>query len=126
MRILTQYTRKSCSTYQWIKLNYSESLIKSINTSNKMSDEKTKKSKSRSLVKYTDNPTEIIAILVVSAIGFIVALAWRDAASTAFEEFFPETESTLTPRIWYAVITTVAAIIIIWLAVKYLNQRRGI
>ena len=84
---------------------------------------KTKKSKSAKLVKYTDSPTEIITILIVSVFGFIVALAWRDAATTAFDEFFPETESSIAPRIWYAVIATVVAIIVIWLAVKFLNRQ---
>ena len=92
-----------------------------------MSDEKPskpKKPRSRSFLKYSDSPTEIVVILIVSAIGFIVALAWRDAATTVFEEVFPETKSTVTPRIWYAVITTVLAIIVIWLAVKYLNKTK--
>ncbi len=76
------------------------------------------------LTKFTDRPTEIVGILVVSAIGFIVALAWRDAATTVFSELFPDTESSITPRIWYAVITTIVAILVIWLVVRFLEKNR--
>lgn len=68
--------------------------------------------------KYTGDPIDTIVILVVSVVGFIVALAWRDAIGEAFDEYFPETGSRLSAAFAYAVLSSIFAVIIILLIAK--------
>ena len=68
--------------------------------------------------KYTGDPVDTILILTVSVIGFIVALAWRDAIGEAFDEFFPETGSRVSAAFAYAILSTIFAIVIILLIAK--------
>lgn len=68
--------------------------------------------------KYTGDPIDTIVILAVSVVGLVVALAWRDAVSEAFDEYFPETSSRLSAMFAYAIISTIVAVIIILLIAK--------
>ncbi|MBN2067088.1 MAG: hypothetical protein JW744_01330 [Candidatus Diapherotrites archaeon] len=62
--------------------------------------------------------TEIIdklSTLMSAAFGFVAALAWNEAIQSLFREFFGTAE-TLVPKMAYAVIVTVAAVIaMLWI-----------
>lgn len=83
-------------------------------------------SRSYKLTRYTGNPLDTIAILLVYTIALITALAWQSFSAELFDTYFPETESTVVPRLWYAIIATVLAIILIWIVVKILNRQEAI
>lgn len=70
------------------------------------------------LTKHTGNPVDTILILSVSVMAFIVALAWRDLATQAFEEYYPEDATQLRAQFWYSVIATVTAVVVIFLIAR--------
>jgi hypothetical protein len=60
--------------------------------------------------------TEIIdklATLMSAAFGFVAALAWNEAIQSLFREFLGPAD-TLLPKLFYAVVVTVVAVIAIF------------
>ena len=57
-----------------------------------------------------------IITLIVSAFGFVAALAWNDAILFVFKTYLPET-GQLYPKFTYAVIVTfIAVLVTFWLS----------
>ena len=67
------------------------------------------------LTKHTGRPMDTIMILSVSVLAFIVALAWRDTTTQAFEEYYPDDATQLRAQLIYAVGVTVFTVIVIYL-----------
>jgi hypothetical protein len=66
---------------------------------------------------HTGRVMDTIVIIVVMVLGYVAALAWRDAAQSAFETYYPDDSNSVKARLIYAAIATLAAVIIItWLA----------
>ncbi len=78
------------------------------------------KSRLAKATKYTGKPMDTIIIIVVVVLGYIAAFAWRDAAKEAFERYYPEDANgdSLKPRVIYATIATVVAIIAIMILAR--------
>lgn len=76
------------------------------------------KSRLEERTKYTGDPIDTLLILTVSVVGLIVALAWRDAVSETFQEYFPDTGSRISASFAYAILATVFAIVIFLLIAK--------
>ena len=72
----------------------------------------------RDLTKYTGDPRDSIMILTVTVLVFIVALAWRDTANRAFNEYFPDGVGIVQAQFWYALIATIITIIVIYIMSK--------
>jgi len=73
-----------------------------------------KKSKIKSKKKIDSLENRVIdkvLTLVMSALGFVAALAWNDAIQTTFNKFFGE-QSELWAKYIYAVILTTIVVII--------------
>ena len=56
---------------------------------------------------------DTIIIIVVMVLGYVAALAWRDAAQEAFEVYYPNDAKSLKARLVYATIATLGAVVII-------------
>ena len=76
------------------------------------------------LIRHTGDPFDTVSILLVSIITLIVALAWRDFATTVFDSYFPDDQDRRAPLFWYALIATIVAIVVIWCIVKCLNRKK--
>jgi len=61
---------------------------------------------------------DTIIIIVVMVLGYVAALAWRDASQTAFETYYPDDVNSLKARLIYATVATIAAIVIITVIAK--------
>jgi membrane protein YdbS with pleckstrin-like domain len=59
---------------------------------------------------------EKISSLIIAAFGLVAALAWNSAIQAIFQEYFGTAEG-LIPMLVYAIVVTVAAVLItIWIA----------
>jgi uncharacterized membrane protein YidH (DUF202 family) len=59
---------------------------------------------------------EKISSLIIAAFGLVAALAWNSAIQAIFQEYFGTAEGII-PMIAYAVVVTIAAVLItIWIA----------
>lgn len=58
-----------------------------------------------------------IAALITAAFGLVAALAWNDAIKLIFKTIFGEADS-ITPMLIYAVVVTIAAVILTILVSK--------
>ena len=67
--------------------------------------------------KHTGHPLDSIIFIVVAAIGFIVALAWRDLATVIFDKYI-KPEDELRAAVMYAIIVTIASILVIYMLSK--------
>lgn len=67
--------------------------------------------------QHTGRMLDTVIIITVTVLGYIAALAWRDAAESAFETYYPEDSKGTKARLIYAAITTLAAVlVIVWIA----------
>lgn len=76
------------------------------------------KSRLRSRTKHSGDPRDTLIIITVAALSYIVALAWRDAAETAFDKYYPDDPFSVKARLIYAAIATIIVIIVIYLLAR--------
>lgn len=62
---------------------------------------------------HTGRPMDTVVIITVMVLGYVAALAWRDAAQEAFEVYYPNDAKSLKARVVYAAIATTGAVVII-------------
>ena len=66
---------------------------------------------------HTGRVMDTVIIIVVMVLGYVAALAWRDAAQSAFETYYPDDSNSFKARLIYAALATLTAVIVItWLA----------
>ena len=66
---------------------------------------------------HTGRVMDTVIIIVVMVLGYVAALAWRDAAQSAFETYYPDDSNSLRARLIYAALATLTAVVVItWLA----------
>lgn len=74
--------------------------------------------------RYDGKLGHTIAILTISVTTLIVALAWRDYVDfTIKKNFITDPENSQMARFWYALIATIATVIIIMFLVAYFRTR---
>jgi hypothetical protein len=61
--------------------------------------------------------------LITAAFGLVAALAWNEAIQAFFKEFFGEQE-TLMPKIIYAAIVTVLAVIFTFVVARAITKAK--
>ncbi|WP_316507185.1 DUF5654 family protein [Nitrosopumilus sp.] len=64
-----------------------------------------------------------ISALVAAAFGLVAALAWNDAIKLIFKTVFGEEES-IGPMLLYAIIVTIAAVILIIIVARALSKAK--
>ncbi|MDH3696956.1 MAG: DUF5654 family protein [Nitrosopumilus sp.] len=64
-----------------------------------------------------------IAALITAAFGLVAALAWNAAIIAIFKEIFGEADS-IVPLVIYAVLVTIAAVILTILVARALSNAR--
>lgn len=62
---------------------------------------------------------------IVSALSLIAGLAWNDAIKSMIEYAFPQSDSTITAKIIYAVIMTLFIVTITVYMVRFLGKEEG-
>jgi Na+/proline symporter len=65
-----------------------------------------------------------IAGYITAGLGVVAGLAWNDAIKAFIEEFFPQENSNLLAKFAYAVIITIAVVIISLYLVKLLRTEQ--
>ena len=61
--------------------------------------------------------------LITAAFGLVAALAWNEAIQSIFSEFFGEQE-TLVPKIIYATVVTILAVIFIFIVARAISKAK--
>ncbi len=88
-----------------------------------MAKPKTKEEISEIEAKVVDK----ILTLIMSALGFVAALAWNDAIQTTFNNFFGKQSELWAKYIYAAVLTTIIVIVSIQLdkALKKIKKKKN-
>lgn len=71
---------------------------------------------------YTGNPIDSILIITTIVVSTIAAFAWRDYSQSLFEKFFKKS-NPVKARLFYAIITTVIALVVIYVLGKCASIR---
>lgn len=61
-------------------------------------------------------------VIIAASLAFVGGLAWNDVVQTAIGKYIPKEGNQLTAKIIYAVLVTVAIVLIGYL-LQYINQR---
>jgi hypothetical protein len=72
------------------------------------------------VTKHSGSPYDSVIYITIAALGLIVALAWRDAVHAFFVEHFKKNEADeVKANFIYAIIVTIAMIMIMYALAKY-------
>ena len=62
--------------------------------------------------------------LIIAALGFVAGLAWNDAIKALIESFFPIGTDTLAARFAYAIVVTLAVVIVTVNLIRWLQKKK--
>jgi len=84
----------------------------------------THSSRLKNITNYTGKPADTLIIITSVVVGTITAFAWRDLADEIFEKYYNDEAHVVRKRLYYAIFTTIAAVIIILFLSKVGKRKR--
>lgn len=82
-------------------------------------------SRLKNITNYTGKPTDTIIIIASVVVGTITAFAWRDLADEIFERYYNDEAHVVRKRLYYAIFTTIAAVLIILVLSKVGKRKKN-
>lgn len=81
-------------------------------------------SRLKSITNYTGKPSDTLIIIASVVVGTITAFAWRDLADEVFEKYYNDDSDVIRKRLIYALISTIAAVLIILVLSKIGKKKK--